>query len=115
MPESSVKSGMLGFLRKYGGLWCNIHKSPYTTPAGVPDIVGCYRGAFVGIEVKTPRRYARLDHGQRPEQKGFEVALLANGGFYVLACTTDMVRQALGKIDDHLSALAHGGIPPGRP
>lgn len=36
------------------GMWCfKVHGGP-TTMAGVPDLVGVYRGLFVGFEVKMP-------------------------------------------------------------
>lgn len=46
---------------------------------GQPDIMGCYFGRFVGIEVKT-------DTGrQRPEQADWQAAIEAAGGCYILA------------------------------
>lgn len=38
-------------IRRRGG-WCmKVHGGPYQ-PAGIPDIVGCFRGHFFGIEDK---------------------------------------------------------------
>ncbi len=38
-------------LRTRGGFWVKIHGSPLQI-AGLPDIIGCYRGRFVGLEAK---------------------------------------------------------------
>lgn len=39
---------------KVRGMWCfKVHGGPMTV-AGVPDLVGVYRGLFVAFEVKTP-------------------------------------------------------------
>lgn len=37
--------------RSSGGFWFKVHGSPLQI-AGVPDIIGCYRGRFVAFEVK---------------------------------------------------------------
>jgi Holliday junction resolvase len=39
------------WLKADGGWWMKIHGSPFQL-AGVPDIIGCYKGHFVAIEVK---------------------------------------------------------------
>ena len=41
---------------------------------GVPDILGCYKGRFLGIEVKSPTD--RLN----PEQEGFQRSIAHAGG-----------------------------------
>lgn len=60
--ENSIQSEILDFLRgnkkkgiqPLGGYWLNFHGgSPYM-PRGIPDIIGCYRGRFVALEVKRP-------------------------------------------------------------
>lgn len=41
-------------LRAYPGSWVvKIHGGPYQV-AGIPDLIGCVEGRFVGIEVKVP-------------------------------------------------------------
>lgn len=35
------------------GFWMVVHGSAMQQ-AGVPDLIGCYRGRFVGLEVKVP-------------------------------------------------------------
>lgn len=46
---------------------------------GSPDILACYRGRFVGIEVKT------VTGKQRTAQINFQRAFEGSGGLYILA------------------------------
>ena len=52
-PESLLRSRIVKRLREHGGFWRVIHGSAMQT-AGIPDIVGCWQGRYVGLEVKTP-------------------------------------------------------------
>lgn len=47
-----------------GGFWTHVHGNPYT-PTGLPDIIGCWNGRFVGFEVKTPDNPRGLTDKQR--------------------------------------------------
>jgi hypothetical protein len=55
-PESllvkKIKSTLEG---KYGGLWIKIHGGRYQQN-GIPDLIGCFEGYFIGLEVKVPER-----------------------------------------------------------
>ena len=53
-PEASVKTWVRNYLnRKLPGIYiANIHQSMYSHK-GIPDLVLCYSGKFVGLEVKT--------------------------------------------------------------
>ena len=54
MHESVLTRRVISGLKKeYGGSWHKIHGSPYQR-AGLPDIIGCLKGQFFGIEVKMP-------------------------------------------------------------
>ena len=46
---------------------------------GTPDILGCYRGQFIGIEVKSRRGT------QRQSQERFQTMLERAGGRYIVA------------------------------
>lgn len=59
-PESLlVKQIKSALERKYGGLWIKIHGGPYQQ-AGIPDLLGCQDGRFLGLEVKVPGREKTL-------------------------------------------------------
>lgn len=47
--EQSVQKAILAKLRKFGGLWIKVHD---IVTKGLPDIIGCYNGKFIAIEVK---------------------------------------------------------------
>lgn len=49
-----------------------------STP-GVPDVVGCYRGRFIGIEIKTPQ--GRMS----PHQEKWRQLIEEAGGIYIMA------------------------------
>lgn len=58
---------------------------------GIPDILACFRGRMVGIEVKT-------DTGkQRPEQKAWQEKIETAGGLYLLARSVDDVQAFWAK------------------
>jgi len=45
---------------------------------GAPDIIGCYRGRWIGLEVKTPRGR------QSAAQRNYQAAVERAGGVYAL-------------------------------
>lgn len=59
---------------------------------GSPDIIGCIRGRFVGIEVKS------ATGKQREAQINFQRAFERAGGTYVLARSVDDVLEVLGNV-----------------
>jgi len=50
-PETAVVGKIMDYLQSDTGYWVKIHGGPYQV-AGIPDIIGCYQGRFVAIEVK---------------------------------------------------------------
>ena len=59
---------------------------------GVADILGCARGRFIAIEVKS--RVGR----QSPEQKAYGERLNASGGYYMVARSHEEVKAWLDSI-----------------
>lgn len=52
--ESKIVKDILAYLRKLEGCFAwKEHGGMYGT-AGIPDIICCYKGRFIGIEVKCP-------------------------------------------------------------
>ena len=49
MNETQFKSKFLRKLKPFGGWW---YKTNDKFTAGIPDIIGCYKGMFVGFELK---------------------------------------------------------------
>jgi hypothetical protein len=56
---------------------------------GSPDILGCIKGRFVGIEAKVGK------DRQSPKQQNFAAAVRAAGGVYILARSVDDVTNTL--------------------
>jgi Holliday junction resolvase len=52
-PETKLSEDTQDRLNAEDGWWFKVHGSPFQK-AGVPDIIGCYRGLFVAIELKMP-------------------------------------------------------------
>ena len=50
-PETKLVEKIMNRLKAEGGFWVKIHGGPMQQ-SGIPDIIGCYKGRFVGIEVK---------------------------------------------------------------
>ena len=60
MSEASLVKKIIDRLtREVGGLWIKISAGPFQV-AGLPDIIGCYKGRFFGIEVKLPGKERTL-------------------------------------------------------
>lgn len=45
-----------GLMAKFGGKWVKWHGNKWGS-AGMPDLVGCVKGQFYGIEVKMPGKH----------------------------------------------------------
>ena len=52
-PETALSRKVLSRLRVEGGRWDKIHGGPYQA-GGIADILGCWRGRFIAIELKMP-------------------------------------------------------------
>ena len=51
-PETVITNRILDRLEAEGGWWFKVHGSIFQK-SGIPDIIGCYQGHFIAIEVKT--------------------------------------------------------------
>ena len=54
-PENKLQSKIKKRLENefLGSLWIKVHGGPYQQ-AGIPDLLGCVEGTFIGLEVKLP-------------------------------------------------------------
>ena len=60
MTEASLVNKIMASLEKgLGGIWIKISAGPFQV-AGLPDIIGCYKGKFIGLEVKLPGKEKTL-------------------------------------------------------
>lgn len=51
MSEANIQRRIQAQIRKAGGWVVKVHGNQYT-PVGTPDLLACYRGRFIAIEVK---------------------------------------------------------------
>lgn len=79
---------------KVGGFWIKQHGSQYSQQ-GVPDLIGCVRGVFFGLEVKVPGKEDTLT----PLQSETLDTINAEGGFAKTVTSTD---EALGFVMNSL-------------
>ena len=93
-PESRILNHILAYLKQKGGRWIKIHggDSPFQE-VGIADILGCYHGRAVAIEVKTPT--GKLSK----KQVIFLDDWASAGGYTCVATSTDPVVELLAKID----------------
>ena len=80
--------GCFAFVCPTTGIW-DAKRGFWRTSSkrGVPDILACSNGKFIGIEVKTAT--GRL----RPDQIAFKEALELAGGFFILARSVEDVEK----------------------
>jgi Holliday junction resolvase len=57
MLEAALTKKILKYLRGKGGFWMKTHGGPMQVQ-GIPDIIGCYLGRFLALEVKRPGKDA---------------------------------------------------------
>jgi len=91
-PEGRLVKNILDFLNaNYPGYWRKIHGGPFQR-RGIPDILGCYRGRFVGIEVKEKGNkptMLQIDNGKEIIGRG--------KGIWMVAYSVDDVKKAMQK------------------
>lgn len=91
-PEYRIVQNIKRLIRSRGG-WCvKIHGGPYQD-AGTPDLLACYKGRFIAIEVKTARGVVR------PEQKAAKRAITECGGYALITHLIGDVADVLDAID----------------
>ena len=90
--ESQIQALILKFLRTLGPA-CWVVKAAVCNERGVPDIICCYRGRFVGFEVKTSK--GRISGPQRVQNE----RIRRTGGRAVVVRSVADVRVVLRTIN----------------
>lgn len=94
-PEGRVKAAIKRWLDKRG-VW---HFSPVSNGMGVhgiPDIIACWKGRFIGIEVKAPGKTGAVTELQKFQINGINAA----GGVAVVVDSVSALEEALrGRVD----------------
>ena len=86
MKEKAVETKIKDYLFEKGIYHFKVHGSKFM-PAGIPDIVCCFEGSFLGIEVKRPGAKSE----QSAQQKVHERNINKSGGTYLLVDSLEEV------------------------
>lgn len=98
--ENSLQSSILEYLKGnprkrikgIGGWWLNFHGGSVYMPRGIPDIIGCFKGRFVALEVKRPD-----EQPTKIQEKTLEL-LQAAGAVTGVVHNVDEVKEIIGKV-----------------
>lgn len=96
MNESQLTTQIKNYLKSKGTYVEKIFGGGYQS-AGVPDILCCYRGYFIAIEVKSPTGKGRLSDIQELKIKEIRRA----GGVGFVADNLDYVKYIFNMVDDY--------------
>lgn len=93
MLEKTVVKNIMYMLKlEFPGLWFKVHGGPFQV-AGLPDILGCHKGKFIGIEVKAPGKEKTLTLIQQEKIAKIKLA----GGIAFMATSATIVRSVLNE------------------
>lgn len=91
--ETNLQRKIQEYLVSKGGYEFKVHGSAYMK-AGIPDIISCYKGLFIGIECKIGKnKMSKLQEEHRDQ-------ILAAGGIHILAYNLEDVKKIIEKIDN---------------
>jgi VRR-NUC domain len=93
-PERRIAKKIRQWVLDRGGVAYNIHGGDNFQEAGIPDLLCCWYGRFVGIEVKQPG--GKLSRIQQHQLERIRQA----GGIVIVAETLDEVKTTLLGVRD---------------
>lgn len=91
-PEYRIVYAIKKLIRARGGWVVKIHGGAYQD-AGTPDLLACYKGRFIAVEVKTARGVVR------PEQRVAQRAIVKADGYALITHLVGDVADVLDAID----------------
>lgn len=99
MPsEQQIQTKIKTFLEREGAY---VVKVVQATKAGVHDLLVCYKGFFISVEVKRPCTLHTVSKLQKHNKKLVEKA----GGYSIVATSIEEVEILLRKVDHELSSM----------
>ena len=96
--EKAFQRKVLQYLRERGGWWRKMSPLPYGH-TGDPDIIGCYHGVFVSIELKAPGKYKDPEKGATALQKEVLDDIALCGGVTLVVDSLEPIIQELDSLD----------------
>lgn len=96
-PEARLVKKMKDFIQQKGGRCFKIHGESAFQEVGIPDLLCCYRGRFVGLEVK------QLGEKPSPVQLVVLNEIVSAGGYASVVSTVGQVALLLERIDQEVA------------
>jgi len=97
LTEATIQKHIIKYLRKdlREGLWFKIPQGKYSV-IGVFDILGCFHGLFVALEVKRPGKpLTKL-------QAWFQKTVRENDGIAEMVCSVEETKEVLAYVRKRL-------------
>jgi len=101
-PEAKLVKSIQSLLVRKGARSFKIHGEDSFQEVGIPDLLCCYRGRFVGLEAKLP------GNKPSPVQKVVLNEIVAAGGYASVVSTVGQVASLLARIDREVEDEAEG-------
>ena len=94
--EQAIQSDILKYLKSVGAYTIKVSAA---TKAGIPDIICCYKGRFIAIEVKRPEAKTNVS----PLQVA-NISMIINAqGEAIVAWDKEMVKTFIDNIDKEIT------------
>lgn len=98
MKEQAYQKKIIDFLKSKGAYVVKIISA---SQAGVPDVICCYRGRFVAVEVKRPETVRNVSRLQVYNLDKIQEA----GGIGFVAYSKEQVAKVLEAIDEAMCSV----------
>lgn len=98
-PEGKVKAKVKIVLKRHEA-WNFVPVSGGMGAHGIPDIIACHKGWFIGIECKAPNKKNNVSALQKMQLEGIKKA----GGAALVVATPEDIAQ----LDDFLTLITRG-------
>jgi hypothetical protein len=106
-PEGRIKTAVKRWLVERG-IWYFLPVSNGMGRHGIPDIICCYQGRFLGLEIKAPGKRRTVTPNQIRELRAIKQA----GGIALIVDDLQILEQALGASNDCLTETPGLGATP---
>ncbi len=94
--EQAIQSDILKYLKSVGAYTIKVSAA---TKAGIPDIICCYKGRFIAIEVKRPEAKTNVS----PLQVANITMIINAQGEAIVAWDKEMVKTFIDNIDKEIT------------
>lgn len=101
-PESRISRAILDYLKRQRIFAFKVHGGP-NQMAGLPDILACVDGIFVGLEVKVPGKR----HNTSLKQKRVHQLIGESGGLAFVVCSVPEVEALIVDIRAQIKAAGN--------